>query len=1249
MPGSMYVELALALVRAARPQLAGPVCLQDLTFPSALLLQESAQIDLSLKLDEIGPERYLFSCLDAQSDTLYASLEIEPGLEGGSVAKQAAAKHTACEARTALAYYAALAEKGNDYGPNMHAITALYQEPNRAWAKAVGLDEALLREGFQSDPVLLDGAIQSLAATYDGQEGAFVLTGIDRLQLSAPFTGGSYFLQADLDRRPDPSDATALGNVTVFDERDDVVADLSGIRLRYLEPTATEQSSQAETKTPLVVNATFTAEPLEESLVFWGQELDRPVDVQFGPYNQVLQQLLDPASQVRKNREGANVVLFRSQDWYRGGASISLHQGQERIDACLAAHPRHILPNGLEVAHLNQYETDYLFKEIFIDRSYLRHGIEVRDGDCIFDIGANIGLFTLFMQSECKNPRIYAFEPSPIVAQLLKANAALYGSDVHVFECGVSDVASEADFTFYESSSVFSSFGADVEADAASVRAVVRNIVSASSGVAAEDLESAVDDLMANRMDSRTFTCQLRSVSEVIAEQGIAQIDLLKVDAEKSELPILEGIKDEDWPKIRQVVAEVHDAKGPIVKSVEELLRRKGFELTMEETAELQGSGLSTIYAIRKDANKTGPADDARASNAAKLEAMTLEFATALRAAAEESPVPYIAVSCPATPTTQGEVDDDSAAAMEQLLAKELGSASNVHLVTSHQLQSQFPVDDFASPEGDRLGHVPYSADFYHALGSSIARKFDMVKRRPYKVIALDCDNTLWGGVCGEDAPQDLDLGGPWHHLQAFMLARQKQGMLLCLCSKNVEGDVFRVFDARADMPLSLSDIAAHRINWSSKSENLKAMASALGLGLNSFIFIDDNAVECAEVRAHCPEVLTLQLPRDPKEIPSYLEHVWAFDGAESTAEDQSRTRLYQDEGRREKLRAEAPSLKDFIAGLGLDIGISAPTEAQLPRVAQLTQRTNQFNFTTIRRNEAELRSLLQEATLSCLAVEVNDRFGHYGLVGVLLFAEKNDRLAVDSFLLSCRVLGRGVEHRLVATLGEEAMRRGCAAIDLPFVPTAKNTPAKEFLLSLGAVSESDEAGWSVFSMPAQAAVAVVYDPDASYLCGHDEAAGTLATKIVGDAGGVAAVDYQKIAELCTKPKRLFEAIEAARRRRSETPMEGYVPPSSDQERSIAQVWERVLGIGKVGVAHTFKELGGDSLKSVMLLTHLKRELGVDLSIADLFEFPTVRAMAKTLDGARRGETSEKENPSGAERGARMRQRKAARRRGRRD
>jgi FkbH-like protein len=346
---------------------------------------------------------------------------------------------------------------------------------------------------------------------------------------------------------------------------------------------------------------------------------------------------------------------------------------------------------------------------------------------------------------------------------------------------------------------------------------------------------------------------------------------------------------------------------------------------------------------------------------------------------------------------------------------------------------------------------MPYTPLFFVALGTLIARKIYALRSTLYKVIVVDCDHTLWQGVCGEDGALGVVIDPPRMQLQEFLVAQQAAGMLLCLCSKNNDQDVLDVFAYHSRMQLKREHLIAWRINWQPKSQNLRSLAEELQLSLESFIFIDDNPLECAEVQTNCPEVLTLLLPHDLNHLPHLLWHFWAFDHLGATAEDKKRTELYVQQIKRQVFQKAFSSLKDFLEGLELRVRITPMKEAELRRVAQLTQRTNQFNCTTIRRTESEIRQFCQADKGNggeCLVVEVSDRFGDYGLVGVILFTVRPEEIEVDTFILSCRALGRGVEHQMLAKVGEIAHERGVGRVIVPFIPNAKNAPAREFLES---------------------------------------------------------------------------------------------------------------------------------------------------------------------------------------------------------
>ncbi len=593
---------------------------------------------------------------------------------------------------------------------------------------------------------------------------------------------------------------------------------------------------------------------------------------------------------------------------------------------------------------------------------------------------------------------------------------------------------------------------------------------------------------------------------------------------------------------------------------------------------------------------------DGAAPDLAELERNTRHFAAALRDAAAVFSSPLVVVLCPASPRFPA----DAARRMEALVGEGAASLPAVHLIAPGEIDRLYPVTCLHDPHADELGHIPYTPEFFAALATVIARKIHALRGTPYKVIALDCDETLWRGICGEDGPQGVEVDAPRRALQEFMAAQRAAGMLLCLCSKNNEEDVLETFEAHPEMPLKIGDFAARRINWDSKALNLSELAAELSLGLASFIFVDDNPKECTEVEAHCPDVLALALPPRAEDIPAFLEHVWAFDHARVTEEDRRRAAMYAQQAERARLERQSASFEEFLASLKLEVRIAPAAADQIPRVAQLTQRTNQMNATTLRRTESEVREALA-AGAGCLAVEVSDRFGSYGLTGVAIFREAERALAVDTFLLSCRALGRGVEHRMIAALGEAARARSLEAVEIPFVASQRNRPALLFLESVGAGFAQPAAdGRRVFRFPAACAAEVVYKPAAPV---------PRPAAAAPREGGPRAetLDYARIAGELRCPKavlaRLPNGAKVAAGYRPST------PPRTELEQKLAAIWKELLNVAAIGVDDNFFDLGGHSLLAVQLLSRVRRELGAELSLEVVYggDF-TIAALARAME-----------------------------------
>jgi amino acid adenylation domain-containing protein/FkbH-like protein len=596
----------------------------------------------------------------------------------------------------------------------------------------------------------------------------------------------------------------------------------------------------------------------------------------------------------------------------------------------------------------------------------------------------------------------------------------------------------------------------------------------------------------------------------------------------------------------------------------------------------------------------------------AEVERGAHEFLSTVKSASARMKAPMLIILCPEKP--QSAVAFES---VEKMIAAELEKLNGVYIVTAKELLETYPVTEFYDARGDELGCVPYTPTFFTALATMIARRFHALLRAPHKVIVLDCDQTLWGGVCGEDGPRGICLDAPRKALQDFMRAQHATGRLLAVCSKNSEEDVREVFAQRLDMPLRHEHFATWRVNWSPKSENIKSIAKELNLGLDSFIFVDDNPVECAEVEANCPGVLTLQLPEDPADIPRFLKHCWAFDVLKITAEDARRGEMYRESRQREELRAQAGSLVDFIAGLNLKIQIAPMSPEQLSRVAQLTQRTNQFNFTTIRRTEAEIQQLANSATV--LAVTVSDRFGDYGLVGVATAEPRGETLDVDTFLLSCRVLGRGVEHSILAHLGNLALQQNKRWLNVHFHPSAKNKPALDFLQSVGVAFKQPLNGGFVYAFPADDAAKIAFNADNAEPAAPDTASVSNGERpAAAAASGVKFNRCRAIALELNDPALIHQVIEGRAELRSGAQAD-YVAPRTDVEKQICVLWQKLLHIERVGATDNFFELGGHSLLAVRLFAELEKLTGRKLPLVTLFQAPTVEELARLVDDGNRG------------------------------
>jgi FkbH-like protein len=374
------------------------------------------------------------------------------------------------------------------------------------------------------------------------------------------------------------------------------------------------------------------------------------------------------------------------------------------------------------------------------------------------------------------------------------------------------------------------------------------------------------------------------------------------------------------------------------------------------------------------------------------------------------------------------------------------------------------------------LWKAPFKKAFLNLYAEELARIVRALKGKAKKCLILDCDNTLWGGVIGEDGVDGIKLDGnsypgkAFHDFQRNVLHLAERGVLIVLCSKNNEADVFEVLDNHPWCPIKRSHLAGWRINWQDKAANIVELADELNLGLDSFVLVDDNAAECELVRGLLPQVTVAQVPEKLHELPSLvLEQGW-FDTLRVTDEDKHRAQLYQGESERKNARATFSSVDEYLASLSIVAVIHRVRSNEIARVAQLTQKTNQFNLTTRRYSEADVQAFANREDAVVLTLATRDRFGDLGLVGVLILERDGGVGRVDTFLMSCRVLGRGLEHAMVERCFE-TMRAawGVETWRAEYIATRKNMQVADFWPLHGFVQTSGDRKSTVYQRAARA------------------------------------------------------------------------------------------------------------------------------------------------------------------------------------
>lgn len=389
------------------------------------------------------------------------------------------------------------------------------------------------------------------------------------------------------------------------------------------------------------------------------------------------------------------------------------------------------------------------------------------------------------------------------------------------------------------------------------------------------------------------------------------------------------------------------------------------------------------------------------------------------------------------------------------LLMQGCQEVKNVYLIDLDAIQAAVGREAFSDPKLYYIAKMPISVDILPEVAKKVLDQVQALRGMTKKCVVLDLDNTLWGGVIGDDGLSGIQIGelGTGHafsDFQAWLKELKNRGMLLAVCSKNNEPAAREPFEKHPEMVLRLEDISMFVANWEDKASNIRSIQKTLNIGMDSLVFLDDNPFERNLVRSMIPEITVPELPEDPALYLQYLRSLSLFETASYSAEDAGRTRQYRQQAERAEFEASFQSYGDYLEGLAMKAAAAPFDVFHYPRIAQLTQRSNQFNLRTLRYTEAEIEAISKDDNKITLYFTLKDRFGDHGLIAVVILDKREDRLFISEWLMSCRVLKRGMEEFIVNKILHTAADNGFRKVIGEYIPTPKNAMVKDLYEKMG-------------------------------------------------------------------------------------------------------------------------------------------------------------------------------------------------------
>jgi FkbH-like protein len=507
-----------------------------------------------------------------------------------------------------------------------------------------------------------------------------------------------------------------------------------------------------------------------------------------------------------------------------------------------------------------------------------------------------------------------------------------------------------------------------------------------------------------------------------------------------------------------------------------------GYDQILQDALSLSGDllseGTGAVFVLSPLPNLSPVLDSgfngcARGDVTAELDRLEAFFKSVIHAvrAHTDSPILWYGIESPPY-AALGIADDQQmgqSAAIQSLndrLKRVLAEVSGAYFVNTDRCLARLGLNQYYDLRHWYMARAPYTRLALAELALEGFKFIRAIRGFSKKCLVLDCDNTLWGGIVGEDGIGDIEIGNDnypgvaYLEFQKEIISLYQRGVILALCSKNNEQDVINTLTHNRDMLLKPEHFTAWRINWNNKAANIQEIASELNVGLDSLLFVDDSEFEIDLVRNLLPEIQTLHLPPGrPIEYRWMLAASGAFDTPALTQEDRQRSNLYRAERQRRETLESTNDLESYYQILSIELHIALADSSVAARIAQQTQKTNQFNLTTQRYSEADVHRMISAADFDVFYLRANDKFGDMGIVGTCICQYLGEKAVIDTLLLSCRALGRGIENRFLEEILHLLHSNGVEFVSAQYIRTEKNSQAAEFYLANSFSPSSGKAG----------------------------------------------------------------------------------------------------------------------------------------------------------------------------------------------